>query len=153
MGTTMKMNDTLGKLTRIAAPLLCALIYMSGCETTWFKTGTAAVQKWTIAHRPQIEQTLYYGALNVGQDALKAFVGGYANGKFSLAAGLQSIEGNYTSPAQVQALIGVWTPNTAAFNQAAAVIAADLANHPPKNKDQAVAILEGYVKGLQGGTP
>jgi hypothetical protein len=131
--------QTILKFTIVIA---CGFLFMGGCAT---------VQKWNIAHRPQIEQTAFAIGQVVAQDAMKAFVAGSnTNGAFSLAAGLQSLEGNYVSPAQITGLVGVWSPNTTAYNQIAATIAADLANNPPKTKNQVVARIEGYVAGLQG---
>jgi hypothetical protein len=142
-----------GAVAAVLAALLLPAFLFTGCSTQF---GQAA-QKWNIAHRPQIEQTAYLIAQDVGQLALRTAVassqqnltqGANANWKDSLTAGLRSLEGSYTSPAQITQLVGVWTPQTSAFTTMAATLAADLANHPPKSTNETVARLEGYITGL-----
>lgn len=136
--------------TLLALSILASVLLLPACQTPVGQ----AIQKWDIAHKSQLEQSLYIIGYNVAQDAIKVFMGGASsNGKFSFAKGLQSIEGNYTSSSQISQLASTWSPNTPGITSVASVIAADLANHPPANTDQVVARIEGYVAALQGQPP
>jgi hypothetical protein len=137
-----------GMTKRFVAALMLGLFLLNGgCQT--LRNGETAVEAWAIAHRSQIEQTIFVVGKNVGQDALRVYLGGTSStAKFNFAAGLRSIEGSYTSPDQVNSLLSVWGVKSSPFSDAASFLAADLANHPPKNKDQAVARFEGYITGI-----
>jgi hypothetical protein len=109
----------------------------------------ASVKKWEAAHASQIQQTAFLIAQDIGQTAVRLYLGGTdANGKFTFAAGIRSLENNYVTPQQLNDLITTWGITNPQIAKAASFIAADLANHPPTNQAMALARLEGYISGI-----